>query len=185
MKTPRRFGFMLIFVTLGAVSHFFGQATSTPAERLEKVQKPVSALVWLVGGVWTADASGMGQGKLRVQTRYQLSDNGSFIRFTTHFVTDQRELKNYDGNLFWDPARKSLYMWYTSAANVIIEGPMTIDGDHWQMSFNGEDFEGKQAALRVDVLRKSNDLYRWGLSEKQGDAWKEIATLDYVRTPAP
>lgn len=185
MKASERLSFVFIAVTLVVNLSSFGQAKSAPAETSQKAQSPISALAWLIGGVWTADASGMGQGKLQIQTRYQLSDNGSFIRFTTHFVTDQRELKNYDGNLFWDPARKSLYMWYTSAANVITEGPMTVDGDHWQMSFTGENFEGKQAALRVDVLRKSNDLYRWALSEKQGDAWKEIAKLDYVRTPAP
>ncbi len=35
--------------------------------------------------------------------------------------------------------------------------------------------------LRVTVTRKTNDDYRWALSEKQGDGWKELAALEYLR----
>jgi hypothetical protein len=38
---------------------------------------PISALAWLVGGVWTADASKLGPGMERIETRYQWADNGS------------------------------------------------------------------------------------------------------------
>jgi hypothetical protein len=66
-----------------------------------KPDKPIAPLSWLIGGVWTADASKLGPGMQRIETRYTWSDNGSYIRFTTHFVTDKGELKNYDGNFFW------------------------------------------------------------------------------------
>ena len=67
---------------------------------------PSPQLAWLVGGVWKADAGAVGQGKMRIETRYVWSDNDKFIRFTTHFITDRGELKNYDGNLYWDPTKK-------------------------------------------------------------------------------
>jgi len=70
-----------------------------------KPDKPVSGLSWLVGGVRTADASKLGPGMQRIETRYQWSDNDSYIRFTTHFVTDKAVLKTYDGNFFWNPSK--------------------------------------------------------------------------------
>jgi hypothetical protein len=152
------------------------------AEKPEaKAQRHIDALSWLVGGVWTADATKLGPGMLRIETRYQWSDNGSYIRFTTHFVTTARELKNYDGNLFWNPTDQKLAAWYMDAGNSITQGPMAVDGELWQIWFDGQDFEGKQASLRVQVARKSADLYTWTLAEKQGEDWKQLATLDYAR----
>lgn len=82
---------------------------------------PITAMAWLVGGVWTADAAKLGPGMQRIETRYQWSDNGSYVRFTTHFVTDKTELKTYDGNFFWDPAKNEIAMWYMDAKNAIIQ----------------------------------------------------------------
>src|SRR5258708_5470529 len=90
--------------------------------------KPIAALGWLVGGVWTADASKLGPG-MRIVTRYEWSDNAAYIRFTTHFVTDKGTLRNYDGNFFWSAEQSSLAMWYMDARNSITQGPMTMSGD--------------------------------------------------------
>jgi hypothetical protein len=147
-------------------------------------EKPVDALGWLVGGVWTADTTKMGNGMLRIETRYQWSDNHSFVRFNTHFVSDKGEAKTYDGQFFWNPARKSHAMWYMDAKNNIIEGPVEISGDVMSMTFRAKNFEGKDADLRVDVTRKNNDSYHWALMEKQGAEWKELAALDYIRKQA-
>jgi hypothetical protein len=177
--------FVVLLVVINA-AHAHPQGTGATAEHpamSANPDKPISGLSWLVGGVWTADATKLGPGMLRIETRYQWSDNDSYLRFTTHFVSEKRDQKTYDGNLFWDPAKESLAMWYMDASNHITQGPMTLNGDRWQMWFDGTDFEGKPASLRVEVLRKSADLYRWSLSEKQGDTWKELAALDYARKP--
>jgi hypothetical protein len=144
---------------------------------------PIHSLSWLVGGVWTADATKLGPSMQRIETRYQWSDNNAYLRFTTHFVSDKGAAHTYDGNLFWDPAGKTLAIWYMNAQNAVTQGPMQIDGDNWRITFRGEDFEGKMADLRVDVVRKSNDKYRWTLQEKQAEQWKELLGVDYVRMP--
>ena len=180
MRTRTALTAALILASLLALP--VGAQQKPPAQA--QPQKPISQLAWLVGGVWTADASNLGQGKMRIETRYTWSDNGAFIRFNTHFITDRGELKNYDGNLYWDPTKKGLAIWYMSASNAITEGPIVIDGDLWQVTFQGEDFDAKPATLRVDVVRKTNNQYRWTLTEKQGDAWKQLATLVYDRNPA-
>jgi len=145
--------------------------------------KPVGVLAWLVGGIWTADTSAMGQGMQRIETRYAWSDNGSFLRFNTHFVFDKGTARTYDGNLFWDPARKTLAIWYMNPDNEIVEGPMQVEGDNWTVSFRATDPEGKLADLRAEITRKSPDSYHWLVREKSGDLWKEIMALDYRRLP--
>jgi hypothetical protein len=135
----------------------------------------------VIGGVWTADAAKLGPGMQRIETRYQWSDNHAYIRFTTHFVFDKGTARTYDGNFFWNPAQKSLALWYMDSQNAITESPVLVEGDQWTMQFRGQDFEGKMADLRVIVARKTNDDYRWSLSEKQADTWKELAALEYLR----
>jgi hypothetical protein len=146
-----------------------------------KQANPMDPLAWLVGGVWTADAAKLAPGMLRIETQYVWSDNHRFLRFTTHFVSTQGTLRNYDGNMYWDPARKALRMWYLSASGEMTESLIALDGDRWQMDFAGTNFEDKPAQLRVIVDRKSSDLYHWSLSEKAGDLWKPLLGLDYAR----
>jgi len=159
------------------------EPTKPASTNQSAVAKPIDALSWVIGGVWTADASKMGPGMQRIETRYQWSDNHAYIRFNTHFVFDKGTAKTYDGNFFWNPAQKSLAMWYMDARNFITESPVLVDGDQWTMQFRGPDFDGKMADLRVVVARKTNDQYRWSVSEKQSDAWKELAALEYLRVP--
>jgi len=144
--------------------------------------KPIQSLAWLVGGVWTADATKLGPGMQRIETRYSWSDNDAYLRFNTHFIFDKGTAKNYDGSLFWDPERKTLAMWYMDRANTVYEGPMEVTGDIWRIHFKGQDFEGKMAELQVQVTRKSNDLYHWSLQEKDGEKWKELGSLNYSRS---
>jgi len=147
----------------------------------KKAATPIHVLDWLVGGVWTADVSKMGNGMQKIETRYQWSDNNAYLRFTTHFVFDKGTARTYDGNLFWNPEQKTLAIWYMNAKNEIVEGAMQVDGDNWTVTFRGADMEGKMADLRVDVTRKSSELYHWQLKEKQADSWKDVMALDYRR----
>ena len=172
----KKAGMLLVLtaVTLMAVRGQEGAKNTAPS-------KPIAALGWLVGGVWTADGSKIAPGMQRIETRYQWSDNDAYIRFTTHFVMDKGTLRNYDGSFFWDPERASLAMWYMDARNSITQGPVQFEGDILQMTFRATDFEGKLADLRVKVTRKTNDHYNWLLEEKQAVGWKQLATLEYLR----
>jgi hypothetical protein len=156
---------------------------ATPKSAVTKTDstKPINALSWLVGGVWTTDASQLGPGMVRIETRYQWADNHAFLRFNTHFVMKDSVYKNYDGNFFWNPADSTLALWYMDASNHITQGPVTMDGDNFQVTFSGTNFENKPANLRVTVTRKSADLYTWLLEEKLPDSWHPMAKLDYAR----
>jgi hypothetical protein len=147
-----------------------------------KMSGPMHSLEWLVGGVWTTDMSKMGNGMKSIETRYSWSDNQTFIRFNTHFVTDKGVQHRYDGNFFYDPAKKSLAMWYMDSENIVFEGPVTTEGDVAKFDFRGEDFEGKMSDLRVVLTRKSTSLYNWALSERDNEKWKLLLSLDYARS---
>jgi hypothetical protein len=169
-----------LVIVLSAVAS--GALGAPETAKTSTKEKPVAALAWLVSGVWTADASGLGQGMKRIETRYQWADNDAYIRFTTHFVSDKGTFKNYDGSFFWDPERSTLAVWYMDAANAITQCPVGIEGDTMRMEFHGADFEGKPADLRVNVVRATADRYRWNLEEKSGESWKPLLALEYVRT---
>jgi hypothetical protein len=55
------------------------------------------------------------------------------------------------------------------------------NGGVTKITFRGPDFDGKIADLQVLVTRKTNNDYRWSVLEKQGDIWKELAALEYLR----
>jgi hypothetical protein len=54
-------------------------------------------------------------------------------------------------------------------------------GDVLSATFRAPDFENKMADMKVEVTRKTNGLYTWALFEKEGDGWKPLANLDYMR----
>lgn len=173
---------------LGTLAIVFGLATAAAAAvRADSAApstpsgKRVAPLAWLVGGVWTADASKLGPGLQRIETRYTWADNDAYIRFTTHFVSEKGTLRNYDGNFFWNPDRSALAFWYTDAQSAVTEGPVAIDGDTMELTFRARDFDGKLADMKVDVVRSTSDRYVWSLAEKTGDAWKPLFSLEYVR----
>jgi hypothetical protein len=170
-------------IVMGMISLAVALGWGQSAEKKPEEPKPISALSWLVGGVWTADASKMAPGMQRIETRYEWSDNNAYIRFNTHFVFDKGTAKSYDGNFFWNPAQKSLAMWYMDTKSGITEGPVAVSGDVTKINFHGPDFEGKEADLQVLVARKTNDNYRWSVQEKEGNSWKEVAALEYIRKP--
>lgn len=156
------------------------QSSQGTSERIP-APKPISALCWLTGGVWTADASKLGPGMQRIETRYAWSENGAYLHFTTHFVFEKGTLNNYDGNLYWDPDKNSLAIWYTDPKGAITQGPMEWSDGVLHITFHGPDFEGKPADLKVEVTRKSDDHYHWAVSEKGASNWKELASLEYIR----
>lgn len=156
-------------------------AALASGQEVEKKEKPISALGWLVGGVWTADASKLGPGMQRIETRYHWSDNDAFLRFNTHFVSDKGTANTYDGNFFWNPDASTLSVWYMDAKNEITNAPVKINGDLMQMDFRASDPAGKTADIRVEVTRKTSDDYHWSLQEKQNEAWVELFSLEYLR----
>jgi hypothetical protein len=162
---------------LAVAAGVFGQESAPKPQ----MPKPISALAWLVGGVWTADTSKMAPGQRRIETRYEWSDNHAFIRFNTHFVSDKGTLRNYDGHFFWNPEQSSLAVWYMDARDAITQGRVQLDGDLMTITFRAEDMQGKEADMRVQVARKSNDDYIWTLEEKEAADWKQLLKLEYVR----
>jgi hypothetical protein len=178
-RTMRRFRILVPVVLLAAGA--FARADDPPSA--PPAPRPVAPLAWLVGGTWTADCAKLGGGMKAIETRYRWSDNDAYVRFTTHFISDKGTLKNYDGNFFWDPADAALHVWYTDARNEITQGQVVVRGDTTEIAFRAHDFEGKLADMKVAVVRSTNDRYTWSLTEKNGEVWKPLFSLEYVRTP--
>jgi hypothetical protein len=153
-----------------------GYASAQPTER------PIERFSWLVGGVWTADASTLGNDMQQIATRYQWAPNKTYISFFTTFTTKTTSFVNYSGNLYVqsDPANpgQPVYtMWYTNAENEVTQGVVALEsGDNWS-----ETFVSDRRQYRVDILREGKDSYRWILMSKSGAAWQRVISLEFVR----
>jgi hypothetical protein len=176
-----RWGIVLSIVVIGLGMTGVARSQEKKPETKEMAKKPIQQLGWLEGGVWVADATKLAPGMKTIETRYEWSDNGAYLRFTTHFVFEKGTAKTYDGEFFWDPEKKSLAIWYMDAGGAITQGPVEWSGDVMRVTFRGPDFDGKIGDLKVEVTRKSTERYHWMVSEKDGETWKELGALDYVR----
>ncbi|HEV3087963.1 MAG TPA: hypothetical protein VGX96_12120 [Candidatus Elarobacter sp.] len=166
---------------------------ATPAS--QALAAPVAAPIapqlepfrWLVGGAWRADTSALPGGLKYIETRYDLAPNGSTIRFTTKFVgADGNPQRNgYAGNLYFDATAKHAAMWYIDTDSAITQGPITVAGDLWSMTFTSDGaIVGRPGptSFRVDVARRSNDAYKWTLFWLGSETPKQLFSLDYVRS---
>lgn len=162
----------LKFVVVAAIALLW--LTTGSAEAAQP--RPIQGLGWLVGGVWVATASS--QDRSRVETRYEWAPNGAFIRFSTTFVNKGRSFVNYSGNFFAASAEPDakLSMWYMDAHNEIVSGPVILAGSGWSSTFSDSG-----SNYRVQITRKTHDLYHWALSKEVGTSWKPQFGLDFVR----
>ena len=160
---------LLFFALLGS------SATAQPARSIDK-------LAWLVGGVWTADASKLGGGMQRIEVRYEWAPTKNFIRFATTFVSDQGALVNYAGNIYsyGSSGSEMLAMWYMDAKGAITQGDVSGPGERWSLTFDSPG-GGKTTTFRVDVVKKTANEYGWTVSSLEG-TWKPLFSLDYLRS---
>jgi hypothetical protein len=181
------FAFSLTALLAGAPARSSPAANSgAPAGATMPLAAPLAPFRWLAGGAWRADLSALPGGMKLIETRYDVAPNG-VIRFTSKFVTPDGGVANgYTGDLYFDAAAKRLTMWYVDARGEVTQGPVTLNGDVWSMTFSGDGAvigRPGPANFRVDVARRSNDAYHWSLFADAGGAWKPVFALDYVRAP--
>jgi hypothetical protein len=171
---------LLATTALALTVVLFSLGASEPA-------KPIDQLSWLVGGVWSAQPPVSADGPQSIETRYEWTPNRGFIRFTTKFVMANGSNAGYAGDLFFDPADKTLRIWYMDEHNTITQGPMSVSGDKWTISFRDSgDIVGVTGPVdyRVDIVRTAPDTYQWTLFANVAQTWKKVFALVYQRSQA-
>jgi hypothetical protein len=104
--------------------------------------RPIDRFSWLIGGVWKADASSLGNGMKQVATRYQWAPNKAYIEFSTTFTSTKGSVVNYSGSLFestrGSAAAPAYETWYIDARSAITDGPVSLrSADDWSLAFAG------------------------------------------------
>jgi hypothetical protein len=163
-----------------------GLATHAGVARADSL--PIAQLQWLVGGTWVAQGANMPPDTSRIATQYRMAASGNFIQFTTEFLDKSgKPSGNYAGNLYFDPAAKSLVMWYMDRENVITQGPVATSPQGMTMTFT-EDGASMGVSGPVDfqvvVTKMSENEYRWTLAARKGGSsasYKPLFSLDYAR----
>jgi hypothetical protein len=139
----------------------------------------LSPVAWLVGGVWTTDVKSPAGAVTHVENRIRYSSNHRAIEFNTDF----NGKPHYFGFYAWDPARKVIGFWYTSAEGELTIGTATADPDgktlHQDFTITGED--GKSQDLRSTIVHDSDNSYLFAVLGNNKGEWVQIFQIRYVR----
>lgn len=166
--------FVLCFVLL-----FFLPAPAANAQSKPASDDHLSPIAWMVGGAWTTDVKDPAGAVTHVENRIRYSSNHRAIEFNTDFNGQP----HYFGFFAWEPARKVIGFWYTSAEGELTIGTATADPDgktlHQDFTITGED--GKSQDLRSTIVHDSDNSYLFAVLGNNKGEWVQIFQIRYVR----
>jgi hypothetical protein len=129
---------------------------------------------WLTGGTWTGSANGPDGTVTHIESRVRWAGTGTAIYFDTQF--DGRP--QYHGMYAYDPARKKIRFFYTSAQGELSEGEAAEIAGGLEQSFTVT--EANRTTAYTSTLKRSGaDAYEFNVY--QPPSRSPIVTLRYER----
>jgi hypothetical protein len=160
---------ILVAVALAAPASSAG-AGDAPANRFEP-------LAFLAGSCWKG---AFPDGQSSDEHCFEWVYGGRFLR-DRHIVSGQRA--PYQGETWygWDPEKASIVYWYFNSLGGVSTG--TAAATEEGIVFPERHASGgKVRELRNLWRRTGPDSYRTVLTEKKGDAWVELWTMEFHRS---
>lgn len=170
------------------LSGALGQSEKAAPEKTQSQRVPNKAaepdrhlgpIAWMVGGTWATDVKPPNGPATRVENRLRYAPNNRAIEFNTDFNGQS----HYFGFYAWDPARKVISFWYTSAEGELTIGTVIPDPDrktlHLEFTVNGPD--GNPQELRSTIAADSDDFYLFTAFNKSKGAWVQLFQTRYDR----
>ncbi|MGI8770392.1 MAG: DUF1579 family protein [Acidobacteriaceae bacterium] len=163
-------------LALGAANAQTQKTTATP-QTADELLAPVS---WLVGGTWVTDVTDH-DSTTHVENRIRWAPNHQAIEFNTDF----NGKPHYNGFYAYDPVKKSIGFYYTSA-----EGELTIgtaapdaDGKTLHQDFDIMKPQGATAHLRSTIVRDGKNAYVFTVFLQKNGDWTPAFKIRYERKP--
>src|SRR5664279_2365490 len=141
----------------------------------------LAPIEWLIGGTWTSDVKDPDDGSItHVQNHISWAPNHQAIQF----VTDFNGKPHYNGFYAYDPAKKTINFYYTSAEGQLTTGTATpdADGKTLRQEFDVMYPTGKSQHVRSTIVRDGDDAYDFSvfLQDKTGE-WAQAFKIRYER----
>ncbi len=170
------YGILIVGVACGTVNAQTQKAAAAP----QTASDALAPIAWLVGGTWVTDVTDH-DGTTHVENRIRWAPNHQAIQFNTDF----NGKPHYNGFYAYDPVKKSINFYYTSA-----EGELTIgtanedaDGKTLHQDFDLMEPEGQLRHLRSTLVSEGKDAYVFTVFAEKTGSWTPVFNIRYQRKP--
>ena len=140
---------------------------------------PMAVLAPFIGE-WTVDGQWTGGEKLKARGVYEWGLGKKIIIAKTFVMNKDKEYQRYESIMAWHPKKKSLYEitfgFDGSIKEVLID---TKDKDTFLIGFTP--FGDQPENLRQTLKFTDKDHFRWTVSLKQGEDWKQLIDATWER----
>jgi hypothetical protein len=140
---------------------------------------PMSSIAWLAGD-WEAEPKGAAA-----------SSSNTRVAYHFHPVLGGRELTleatfngmgRFQGMIGYDPARRSVAVWYITTTGESSAGLMTPEDGYSLFDINVTSLEGKTTHLQVRIVHVDADHYRWEIyADPKGTGMAKLFETSYRR----
>jgi hypothetical protein len=150
-------------------------ADDKPAEAT--AANPLQSIGWMTGGTWKAEAKTPDGKVTLVESQLRWAENGQAIEFVSRFNGSP----HYSGLYCWDPSRKTIAFWYTSADGEFTQGTAKMDANVLTQEFDLYHKDGTGHHLKSRIQRTGENSYHWNVMAEKNGTWTELIALDYAR----
>jgi hypothetical protein len=161
---------MAIVLALAAFGNSSGQ-TSPPIDT-------VAAIAWLAGD-WEPERSVTASGATpKVIYHFRSIVNGRALSLQTTFNGSER----FQGMIAYDPARKSVAVWYLTSTGESTAGTMTEADGTASFDLTTTTLDGKSSHLQLHIVHVDADHYRWEVyTDPRGSGMTKLFDQTYHR----
>ena len=161
--------FMVAMVLGLAAAHGGGQAAQQ--------NDGMASIAWLAGD-WEAERPGASTATTKVAYHFHTILGGKAMSIETTFNGNPR----FEGMIGYDPARKSVAVWYLTATGESTSGTMTPTDGAALFDLTVTSLEGKSSHLQVHVVHVDADHYRWEIyADPKGTGMSKLLETSYHR----
>ena len=138
-----------------AVTAFICTAVAQSDNSAKNAGSFLTPLAWLVGGTWTSDVKDPGNGDVtHVKSHITWAPNHQAIQF----VTDFNGKPHYNGFYAYDPAKKTINFYYTSAEGQLTIGTATPDADGKTLHQEFDTIQGAGTTQHIRLQRLAQQI---------------------------
>jgi hypothetical protein len=140
-----------------------GRAGGQPVQQND----PMATIAWLAGD-WEAERPGASTATTKVAYHFHTILGGKAM--------------SVDGMIGYDPARKSVAVWYLTATGESTSGTMTPGDAGPQFDLTVTSLEGKSSHLQLHIVHVDADHYRWEIyADPKGTGMSKLLETSYRR----
>jgi hypothetical protein len=154
-----------------------GMAAGHAGGQIAQSNDAMASIAWLAGD-WEAERPPATTATTKVAYHFHSILGGKALSIETTFNGNPR----FDGLIAYDPARKTVALWYVTATGESTTGTMTPQDGAALFDLTVTSLEGKSTHLQVHIVHVDADHYRWEIyADPKGTGMSKLLETSYHR----